>query len=244
VPYVQSYFFAGLLLALASFVRQKASIKQHIVRSLLIIAGWPILILVAPEFIASSEKSVPADMSERLDPIFAELRDLGIKQHAELAEEERDRLSRVAKAGASGVTYFADSDDFREVLRRFWEESIPPEIYRQLNAARWRLSDDYEEDTGARFSRREPDWFIGFSAEFLKSIAGIDKSKRAKVLEALGRLSEAPTTPHGDTVKPLTGDLAGLWRYRIGDDRLIYMPNGKTKQVVLVSFGARGGIYE
>jgi len=98
-------------------------------------------------------------------------------------------------------------------------------------------------NSGILFSRREPDWYVGFSTEFIKSIASIDKNKRARVLEAIGKLADAPTTPHGDTIKPLAGDLAGLWRYRIGDDRLVYKPNDQSKKVVLVSFGARGGIY-
>ena len=70
------------------------------------------------------------------------------------------------------------------------------------------------EDSGICFSLGEPDWSIGFSTEFVKSIAKLDKNKRARLLEAIRRLAEAPTSTHGDTVKPLTGNLAGFWRYR------------------------------
>jgi hypothetical protein len=51
-------------------------------------------------------------------------------------------------------------------------------------------------------------------------------------------------TPIGDTIKPLTGDLRGLWRYRIGDARLVYFPQIEFRKITLISFGGRGGIYE
>ena len=47
----------------------------------------------------------------------------------------------------------------------------------------------------------------------------------------------------GDTVKPLTGDLAGLWRIRVGDSRLVYFPHAESRRITLVSFGPRGSVY-
>jgi mRNA-degrading endonuclease RelE of RelBE toxin-antitoxin system len=176
--------------------------------------------------------------------VFKDLQNLA-KETTALTEEERTRLQRVAESEGKGTTFFADFTDFEDVLARFWDEGIPPEVYHAVKNARWRLSREGEaRDVDILFSLAEPDWYIGLSTEFTKSIAKIDKNKRARVLEAIGKLAEAPTTPRGDTIKPLTGDLAGLWRYRIGDDRLMYKPNQQSKKVVLVSFGARGGIYE
>jgi mRNA interferase RelE/StbE len=212
-------------------------------RSFLILSLWPLLVFIEPEFITGGRDAEAHTPDDTLDPVFRELRELSLKEIAALSKDEQRRLDRVIKAEEEGTTFFADSTDFEDVLVRFWDEAIPPEVYCPLNAARWRLSDNYDVGSGILFSRREPDWYVGFSTEFIKSIASIDKNKRARVLEAIGKLADAPTTPHGDTIKPLTGDLAGLWRYRIGDDRLVYKPNDQSKKVVLVSFGARSGIY-
>jgi addiction module RelE/StbE family toxin len=87
-------------------------------------------------------------------------------------------------------------------------------------------------------------WTIGMSDDFLKSIGSVDKKTQGRILEAISKLSRAPNKPVGDTVKPLTGNLAGLWRYRIGDYRLIYQPDINSNCVVLIRFTARGEAYD
>jgi mRNA interferase RelE/StbE len=44
-------------------------------------------------------------------------------------------------------------------------------------------------------------------------------------------------------IKALTGPLSGLWRYRIGDFRLLYQINAPAKQITLVYLGSRGDVY-
>jgi len=46
----------------------------------------------------------------------------------------------------------------------------------------------------------------------------------------------------GDTIKPITKTkaLLGMWRYRLGDFRLVYQPNKETKVVYLLKFDSRG----
>jgi hypothetical protein len=81
-------------------------------------------------------------------------------------------------------------------------------VYGAAQAARWRLDNDHDydgDDISLAFSIRDPDWYIGFSIEFVKSIESIDKSKRARILDAIQKIARAPTTPLGDTVKPLSG---------------------------------------
>ena len=97
------------------------------------------------------------------------------------------------------------------------------------------------------FSRKAPDptpWAIAFTPTFQKSIADIDKKLQGRILMAISELSEKPITLMGDTKKPLIGELKGLWRYRLGDYRLIYEPNEKTLKVVLLEFAPRGSSYE
>jgi mRNA-degrading endonuclease RelE of RelBE toxin-antitoxin system len=94
------------------------------------------------------------------------------------------------------------------------------------------------------FSLPEPDWLIGMSHQFIKDIRNIDKKLQGRILEAISELLSEPTTKKGDTIKPLQDDKKGLWRYRIGDYRLIYKPNLSLKKILLMEFVARGAAYD
>lgn len=91
--------------------------------------------------------------------------------------------------------------------------------------------------------RRTP-WYIAMTDEFIKAIQTIDRKLQGRILESITHLSQAPMDSLGDTVKPLTGELKGLWRYRLGDFRLIYRPNPTERTIVLVALAARGGAYQ
>ena len=77
----------------------------------------------------------------------------------------------------------------------------------------------------------------------MSSINRIDKKLQGRILEAITKLTLSPITSTGDTIKPLTGDLEGFWRYRIGDYRLIYKPVEKFREILLISFSSRGSVY-
>ncbi|HUW95203.1 MAG TPA: type II toxin-antitoxin system RelE/ParE family toxin [Anaerolineae bacterium] len=106
-------------------------------------------------------------------------------------------------------------------------------------------------DTGGygvryRWFRRPPvppSWDLGFTSEFSKAIANIDRKLQGRVLQALDYISSKPTVPRGNTVKPLSGEYEGLWRYRIGDYRLIYRPDTDNARVVLITVVSRGSAY-
>ncbi len=87
-------------------------------------------------------------------------------------------------------------------------------------------------------------WSIAFTPTFRKSVAAVDKNLQGRVLAALSVLVDAPDKVHGDTMKPLIGEFKGLWRYRVGDYRLVYQPRQDRHTVVLIDFGPRGGVYE
>lgn len=86
------------------------------------------------------------------------------------------------------------------------------------------------------------DWSIIFTPTFKKSVARCDTSMRGRVMLALTELSDSPMVLKGDTIKPLTKDLAGLWRYRIGDYRLVYKILDERK-VMLLDFASRDHAY-
>ena len=89
----------------------------------------------------------------------------------------------------------------------------------------------------------QPRWTIVFSEAFVRSISRVDKSLQGRILEALTKLSEDPMEAVGDTVKPLVGSRKGIWRYRIGNYRLLYDPLLNSHEIVLLSFEARGEAY-
>lgn len=95
-----------------------------------------------------------------------------------------------------------------------------------------------------QYSLGEPDWLVGMTAGFLKDVASIDRKLQGRILDAISQIIRAPTTSRGDTVKPLGGQMKGLWRYRLGDYRLLYRPVEGTHQINLMAFSARGQTYE
>jgi mRNA-degrading endonuclease RelE of RelBE toxin-antitoxin system len=92
--------------------------------------------------------------------------------------------------------------------------------------------------------KRPPPWYIGMSSSFTKAISKIDRKLQGRILEALTDITENPTTVRGDTVKPLSGELQGCWRYRLGDYRLVYSPDQSSGDITLLAFASRGSIYE
>ena len=89
----------------------------------------------------------------------------------------------------------------------------------------------------------EKNWGFKITKDFMNSIKKVDKNLQGRILEAITKLTLSPKTIMGDTIKPLTGDLEGYWRYRIGDYRLIYKPVEKLSEILLISFAARGSAY-
>lgn len=71
----------------------------------------------------------------------------------------------------------------------------------------------------------------------------LDRTLLGRVLVAIAEICEGPTSLRGDTVKPLSGELAGRWRYRIGDYRLIYLPDERRRTVFLLAISPRGSAY-
>lgn len=124
-------------------------------------------------------------------------------------------------------------------LRSLWDDGVTLEEFLRRKAESLRQA----YDAGIRFSLMSPRWSLIFSDDFAKAISSLDKKTQGRILEALARITEAPITMVGDTVKPLTGNAKGIWRYRIGDYRLLYDPNLSDRHITLLSFGPRGDVY-
>jgi mRNA-degrading endonuclease RelE of RelBE toxin-antitoxin system len=238
-PYVISYFAAGAVLAISALVNGALARDRRFMAALTIILAWPLVVLVAPEIFlrSASQAELPVDqLKESLGRLS------NAHEKLPLSKEEAGCLKVVAERGEPGVAYFAASNACEDILDSFWSFNIPPAVYYQLDSAR-RDIQEQRPDTGIRFSLSEPDWYIGFSNEFMKSITGIDRKVQGRILDAIGKIGSAPITLSGDTIKPLTGDLSGLWRCRVGDDRLVYFPHLGSRRITLICFGPRSKIY-
>ncbi len=91
-----------------------------------------------------------------------------------------------------------------------------------------------------------PPWRLGFTNQFCKDVTQLDRKLQGHILEALRKLSALawPFNPQGDTFKPLSGGLKGQWRYRIGDYRLVVRLIVEESELALVTFAARGSVYD
>jgi mRNA-degrading endonuclease RelE of RelBE toxin-antitoxin system len=158
----------------------------------------------------------------------------------------RDAL---AEAKAHDIEYFPLR--FTEViLESSWEP--PDEIeegdlfLRSLSThpREWVAEPALKKSAAPALLKRPPPWYLGLSKSFKEAVAGIDRKLQGRILEAISDIVSDPMTPRGDTIKPLRADLDGCWRYRIGDYRLVYSPDASTGDITLLTFAARGSIYD
>ena len=130
----------------------------------------------------------------------------------------------------AGSVYHCRLGSALEDLRKIWNPGIK-----------------CEEALGAAMpvpKRRPPPWYLGWSSSFGKAIDKIDRTIQGRILEALSDIVKNPLMIRGDTIKPLTGELKGCWRYRIGAFRLVYAPDQSTGNITLLAFEARGSVYD
>jgi mRNA-degrading endonuclease RelE of RelBE toxin-antitoxin system len=87
-------------------------------------------------------------------------------------------------------------------------------------------------------------WLFGCSDDFQKNVLKYDAKLRGRVLTCIMKILNAPITPFGDTIKPLEGDKKGLWRYREGDYRILYLPDKSNLRIFFINIESRGEIYK
>ena len=83
-------------------------------------------------------------------------------------------------------------------------------------------------------------WTIEFAATAEKELSKLDKSAAKRILKFL---KERVATDPRSSGKALRGDHAGLWRYRIGDYRVICEFRDQTVSVLVVRIGYRKEVY-
>lgn len=85
-------------------------------------------------------------------------------------------------------------------------------------------------------------WFITHKPAYDADFVELSKTLQKQATRAHAELEQEPITPRGNTIKPLKG-WQNLWRYRLGDYRLIYSADPESQVVQLLAIGPRHDVY-
>ena len=88
-----------------------------------------------------------------------------------------------------------------------------------------------------------PVWRVEFDPAAAKEFRKIDAAARRLILRYLRERIATAQDPRRFG-KPLIGDLAGLWRYRVGNYRLVAMFEDNTFVVLVLRVAHRREVYD
>lgn len=86
-------------------------------------------------------------------------------------------------------------------------------------------------------------WTINISDIAEKQIKKLDKSTQKRILDYLNDRLEGCKNPH-HFGEPLKGNKSGLWRYRVGDYRIICEIQEEKITVLVLAVGHRREVYK
>ena len=87
-------------------------------------------------------------------------------------------------------------------------------------------------------------WEIRLSSTAEKYYIKLPLTVRKRAQEELEELGSYNNPVEHPNVKPLTGDLRGFYRLRIGDYRIVFAIIRETKTIAVVNFAPRGDAYK
>ncbi|NDV27088.1 type II toxin-antitoxin system RelE/ParE family toxin [Desulfovibrio sp. JC010] len=82
-------------------------------------------------------------------------------------------------------------------------------------------------------------WKVEYTARAKKSLRKLDKQTALRIVDYMDNLPENPR----DQGKGLVGNLAGYWRYRVGNYRVLTKLEDEKLLVLVVEAGHRRNIY-
>jgi len=85
-------------------------------------------------------------------------------------------------------------------------------------------------------------WTISLSKKSSKTLKSLDNSVRKNIIRFIDKLVESDNPRVSG--KALQGSLKGLWRYRVGDYRLICQIKDDELIILFVEIGHRKNIYK
>ena len=86
-------------------------------------------------------------------------------------------------------------------------------------------------------------WTYEFDSRALKELKKIGPAPARRIIRYLDERIDGCDDPR-PFGKPLSGNLSGLWRYRVGDYRLICSLEDTKLIVLVLRVGHRRGVYE
>jgi mRNA interferase RelE/StbE len=73
--------------------------------------------------------------------------------------------------------------------------------------------------------------------------AAADRPLARKLARSFAQLERDPRARHNN-IKRLTGTLAGRWRYRVGDWRVVYRIDDRARQIHVLVIAHRSDVYD
>jgi mRNA interferase RelE/StbE len=85
-------------------------------------------------------------------------------------------------------------------------------------------------------------WKIEWDSKALKEAKKLDRDARKKIIDYLENRVILSQNPY-QYGKPLKGKLAGIWRYRVGDYRILCSIEDQNLIILVIAVGHRKNIY-
>ncbi|QHD70620.1 type II toxin-antitoxin system mRNA interferase toxin, RelE/StbE family (plasmid) [Sphingobium yanoikuyae] len=85
-------------------------------------------------------------------------------------------------------------------------------------------------------------WQIELSSSAEKSLSKLDRQTAKRIITFLRERVASSDDPRASG-KALTGPLAGRWRYRVGDYRIVCEIEDRRLVVLVLTVGHRSGVY-
>lgn len=85
-------------------------------------------------------------------------------------------------------------------------------------------------------------WRIEFAAEAMQELARLDRQVQERIRNYLRQRIASSDDPR-NFGQPLRRNLAGLWKYRVGDYRIVAEIQDQTILVLVLRIGHRSKIY-
>ena len=86
------------------------------------------------------------------------------------------------------------------------------------------------------------DWTVDFDPRALAELQKLDRVVQKRILKFLRERIAGPAGAR-ELGKPLTGEKVGLWRYRVGDYRIVCSVSDEQHRVQVLRIGHRKDVY-
>lgn len=119
--------------------------------------------------------------------------------------------------------------------REVWQPDQAEEILRGALPGRPGSQPGPDENTAS--------WSFDMGSRFYSDVKSRGRRDFGTIVKAIVEICQSPLSQNR-RVRPLEGHGGRLWRYRAGEDRLVFEPDRGRRVVRLLRFGPRGDVYK